>query len=101
MDVWDDTDIQDMGYTTGLDDILIAPADGWSPTKDVRLIKGHTYIVWTWDDHYAKFRVYDITADHVILDWAYQLVAKNPNLKHQKTATGDRLPLSAGKPLQQ
>jgi hypothetical protein len=100
MDVWTDSDIQDMGYTSGLDDITIAPVDGWSPSKDVRLIKGHTYIVWTWDDHYAKFRVYDIKPDHVLLDWAYQLVIGNPNLKHQKTATGDRLPLNPGKPLQ-
>ncbi len=99
MDVWQDSDIQDMGYTKGLDDIVVAPVEGWSPTKDAMLIKGHTYVVWTWDDHYAKFRVIDIMSDHAIVDWSYQLVVGNPNLKHQQTPTADRLPLSAGKPL--
>ncbi len=100
MDVWKDTDIQDMGYTNNFDEITYAPDQGWSPTKDAMLIKGHTYVVWTWDDHYAKFRVTDIASDHVTIDWAYQIVVGNPNLKHQKTPTGDRLPLSAGKLLQ-
>lgn len=100
MDVWKDSDIQDMGYTRSLDDIVMAPVEGWSPTKDVLLIKGHSYVVWTWDDHYAKFRVVDITTDHVVIDWAYQLVVGNPNLKHQQTPSGGRLPLTAGKSLQ-
>ena len=54
--VWDDSDIQDMGYTNSLDDISFAPALGWTPSKMVEAIVGHTYIIWTWDDHYAKIR---------------------------------------------
>ena len=81
MNVRDDTDIQDMGPTHSLLDITVAPADGWSATHDVRLGVGHTYVVWTWDDHYAKFRVTSLASGRVVLDWAYQLKAANPLLK--------------------
>ncbi len=57
--VWDDSDIQDMGYTSSLDDISYAPAQGWAPSKTAEAVIGHTYIIWTWDDHYAKIRVRD------------------------------------------
>jgi hypothetical protein len=78
---YDDTDIQDAGFTTSLMEVGAAPTSGWSPTHDVQLVEGHTYIVWTWDDHYAKFRVTDISPDHLIFDWAYQLQASNTMLK--------------------
>jgi hypothetical protein len=71
--VRDDTDIQDMGPTASLLEIGVAPADGWSDTHDARLIVGHTYVVWTWDDHYAKFRVTSLSPGRVVFDWAYQL----------------------------
>jgi hypothetical protein len=79
--VWTDSDIQDIGYTTSLYDITDAPTKGWSPTKDAQAIPGHTYIVWTWDDHYAKVRVNSITPAHVDFDWAYQLQSGNTRLK--------------------
>ncbi len=90
MDVWSDTDIQDMGYTRTLDDIAYAPADGWTLTKSVMLIKGHTYVVWTNDDHYAKFRVVSLFADHVVVDWAYQTLKAAPELRHRPTPSGPR-----------
>jgi len=94
MNVWDDSDIQDMGYTTSLDEIRVAPAHGWSPTKDVRLIAGHTYVVWTWDDHYAKFRVLSLTPQRVVFDWAYQLQERNPYLKRSNDSPSVRAPLN-------
>lgn len=81
MNVWEDSDIQDMGYTSSLYEINYAPENGWSPTKDVRLIVGHTYVVWTFDNHYAKFRVTVLSPTRVVFDWAYQLQAGNPRLK--------------------
>ncbi len=81
MNVRDDTDIQDMGPTNSLLEITIAPDSSWSATHDVRLYAGHTYVVWTWDDHYAKFRVTNISPGRVVFDWAYQLQQSNPMLK--------------------
>lgn len=84
MDVWDDSDIQDMGFTSSLDDIREAPNGGWAPTKDVRLIVGHTYVVWTWDNHYAKFLVTSLSPQRAVFDWAFQLQEGNPFLKHSQ-----------------
>ncbi len=75
------TDIQDAGFSTSLDAVDFAPNDGWSPTGSVELIPGHCYIVWTRDDHYAKFRVTSLTSTVVWFDWAYQTAAGNPELK--------------------
>jgi hypothetical protein len=91
LDVWNDTDIQDMGYTQSLYEIAIAPDGGWSPSKSVEAIPGHTYVVWTWDDHYAKVRVREVTTSRVTFDWAYQLVKSNPELKRQLGPNGNRL----------
>ncbi len=85
MNVSTDTDIQDMGPTASLSDIRIAPAGGWSPDHSVTLHPGHTYIVWTWDDHYAKFRVTALSSGRVVFDWAYQLQRANPLMKRAAT----------------
>src|SRR5439155_1027532 len=69
LDVWTDSDIQDMGYTTSLSDIGAAPTSGWSPTRDSRVITGHTYVVWTWDNHFAKIRINAVSAARVDFDW--------------------------------
>ena len=89
MNVYTDTDIQDLGYTNSLLDIKVAPASGWSPTHDVRLFAGHTYVVWTHDDHYAKFRVTSLSPSRVVFDWAYQLQESNPMLKRVPGQSGD------------
>jgi hypothetical protein len=81
MNVRTDSDIQDMGLTSSIVDVREAPASGWSTTHDVLLAAGHTYVVWTWDDHYAKFRVTSLSSGRVVFDWAYQLVESNPLLK--------------------
>jgi hypothetical protein len=81
MDVWDNADIKDMGMTSSFDDITIAPMSGWSTTKDVLLAVGKTCVVWTYDDHYAKFRVVSLSPSRIVFDWSYQLQKGNPNLK--------------------
>lgn len=74
-------DIQDMGPTRDLYDVPVAPSTGWSPTQDVVLRGGYTYVVWTEDNYYAKFRVRSIAPDNVVFDFAYQLQQGNPLLK--------------------
>ncbi len=85
--VWTDTDIQDMGYTRDLDEISVAPSEGWSPTKDAHIIAGHTYVIRTWDNRYAKVRVTDIRPAAVRFDWAYQTAPGNPELIAPRLAT--------------
>ena len=79
--VYDDTDIQDMGATNDIYDIPYAPLNGWNPNKEEIAIVGHTYVIWTWDNHFAKIRVKNITADRIVFDWAFQLVEGEPQLK--------------------
>lgn len=91
-----DTDIQDFGYTDSLDDIDYAPEKGWSPLGYVEAIVGHSYIVWTADNHYAKIRITAVSASFVEFDWAYQVSEGNPELKPhletpEKTALLQRL----------
>jgi hypothetical protein len=93
LNVWEDTRIQDMGYTSSIAEIAYAPPAGWSPTGDVRLIPGHTYVLRTWDNHYAKVRVISLSDTRVIFDWAYQLQMGNPRLK-QPATRGPLLPSS-------
>lgn len=85
MVVANDTDIEDMGPTGSLLDVKVAPASGWSTTHDATLRVGHTYVVWTWDDHYAKFRVTSLSSGRVVIDWAYQLQQSTPLLKRGVT----------------
>lgn len=94
MNVWDDTDIKDMGVTNSLYEITKAPTSGWSTTKDVILRVGRTYVVWTNDDHYAKFRVVSISSTRAVFDWSYQLQKGNPYLK--RNVVNGRLELKFG-----
>lgn len=88
-----DTDIQDAGWASTLDAVDFAPAAGWSPTGSVELVPGHCYVVWTRDSNFAKFRVTALSAGNVSLDWAYQLVPDNPELKVTRPPSdGDRIP---------
>ncbi len=85
-------DIQDLGWTDSMDDVSWSPTDGWSVSPDgVELIKGHTYVVWTWDSYFAKFRVVGITESTpgspsgARVDWAYQIDQDNPELRNGYT----------------
>ena len=90
LDVWQDTDIQDMGYTNSLHDIAFAPSAGYSPSKSAEAIPGHTYVLWTWDNHYAKVRVKEVTTSRVTFDWAYQVAQAIPELKREVGTGGTR-----------
>ncbi|MEW5843399.1 MAG: hypothetical protein AB1775_09060 [Bacteroidota bacterium] len=87
LDVWKDSEIQDMGQTTDIYDVSTAPTGGWVPLqtgdniKYTKAIVGHTYVIWTNDNHYAKVRISSITSDRMIFDWAYQTVEGNRELK--------------------
>jgi hypothetical protein len=85
LDVWDDTDIQDMGPTNDIWDIAFAPTTGWSEYKDAPALIGHTYVIWTWDNHFAKIRIKSLTRDRVVFDWAYQMIEGERMLKGAKT----------------
>ncbi len=78
-----DTDIQDMGFTDDLDEINYSPVDGWSYLGWVEVILGHTYIIWTDDNHFAKVRItaIDEATNSAVFDWAYQVDWGNPELK--------------------
>ncbi|MCK4395904.1 hypothetical protein KAW96_04830 [candidate division WOR-3 bacterium] len=80
MNCADGTDIQDFGYTDDLDDINYAPEQGWSYLGWVELIVGHGYIVWTRDDHFAKFRIIELGNGWCKFDWAYQVDKGNREL---------------------
>ncbi len=87
LNVWEDTDIQDMGPTYDIYDITEAPLNGWveqfpgANIKYVRAYPGHTYVIWTWDNHFAKIRIKNIDFNHLIFDWAYQTAEGNIELK--------------------
>lgn len=87
INVWEDEDIQDMGATKDIWDISTAPVSGWVPKqtgenyKYVEAKIGHTYVIWTWDNHYAKVRISNIVNGRMVFDWAYQLVEGNRELK--------------------
>ncbi|MCF8262202.1 MAG: hypothetical protein K9J12_15620 [Melioribacteraceae bacterium] len=87
LNVWDDTDIQDVGSTQDIYDVTVAPVSGYVPliegdnVKYVEAIPGHTYVVWTWDNHFAKIRIARITSERVVFDWAYQLIEGEIELK--------------------
>lgn len=75
------TDIQDFGYTDDLDDVNWSPSEGWSSIGWVEVIPGHSYIIWTRDDHYAKLRVSGSTYSYgIVFDWAYQVDEGNQEL---------------------
>jgi hypothetical protein len=77
----DQTDMQDFGYTNNLNDVDYSPEKGWSTLGWMEVITGHTYIVWTADDNYAKLRVTQIPDNtRLTFDWAYQIDPGNREL---------------------
>jgi hypothetical protein len=78
------TDLQDGGFVD-FDGIDWAPGyeDGWSAQGWVEAIPGHTYIVWTRDDHYAKLFVSESTEEVLVFDWGYQVSEGNQELEER------------------
>jgi hypothetical protein len=81
LEVWSNADIQDMGYTSSLDEISSSPTEGWAPSGTAEAIAGHTYVILTADSNYAKVRAVGVDDQHLIFDWAYQTAVGNPELK--------------------
>lgn len=85
-----------MGSTKDIWDISYAPTSGWVPlyqgenVKYVEAKVGNTYVIWTWDNHYAKIRISNITPERMVFDWAYQLVEGNRELKTGRLNTNNR-----------
>jgi hypothetical protein len=98
INVFADSEIQDMGLTNDIYDILYAPVGGWVPllegdnVKYTEVFIGHTYVISTWDNHYAKIRVKEITTERMVFDWAYQLVEGERQMKSNPTS-GKRISL--------
>jgi hypothetical protein len=98
LNVWADTDIQNMGRTNSIYEVSYAPIDGWvsiypnDNVKYVEAIQGNTYIIWTHDNHFAKIRISNIYNDHVEFDWAYQTASGNVELKTNRGMSERKLP---------
>ena len=73
------TEMQDMGYHEGFDEVDVSPFLGFT-TEFVELIEGHVYIFYTPDGNYAKIHVAAISDNSVTFDWAYQIDPDNPEL---------------------
>ncbi len=74
--------IQDVGNTFYFNQFIgYAPTEGWSELGYVELIEGHSYVIFTYDYHYALMSVKSINpSGSVTFDWAYQTDADNPEL---------------------
>jgi hypothetical protein len=84
-----DVNIQDFGYTSSFDDVSYAPDTGWSQLGYVEIILGHTYVIWTADNHFAKMRAVSFNGSgSITFEWAWQNDAGNPEL-----APGIRKPM--------
>ncbi|MCP4684303.1 MAG: hypothetical protein GY867_02545 [bacterium] len=92
-----DTDIQDMGFTNDFDGIGWSPEFGWSELGYVEIVLGHTYVIWTADNHFAKMRALSFNTgvgglNSVTFEWAYQTDQGNLELApsvDQKPEHGD------------
>ena len=69
------------GKHNDFDEVGWAPSDGWSDNGWLEIIQGHTYIVWTRDNHFAKMRVMSINSNSISFEWAFQTDEGKPELK--------------------
>ena len=77
------TYIQDMGETNDLSDINWAPDEGWIEGS-VRAYTGHSYVIWTQDNHFAEIRIERMTDEYMLFDVAYQTDPGNHELSIDK-----------------
>ncbi len=80
------TYIQDLGETEDLTDINWAPEDGWTQGR-VQAFSGHSYVIWTQDNHFAQIRILSITDEYMLFDVAYQTDPGNHELSISKSKT--------------
>lgn len=80
----DGSRIQDMGYTQDFDEITFAPESGWLTQGYCEATIGHTYVILTRDNHYAKVRAITFSPNptyNMGFDWGYQVDPGNRELK--------------------
>ncbi|MFC1556846.1 hypothetical protein ACFL5L_02550 [candidate division KSB1 bacterium] len=79
----EDTDIALFGVTSYLSDVdYIDPEQyEWAEEGYFFLAEDYSYVVWTWDNHFAAIRVLEVYPDRAVLAWAYQIEEGNPQLK--------------------
>ncbi|MFC1564021.1 hypothetical protein ACFL6G_03740 [candidate division KSB1 bacterium] len=92
----DDTDIALIGRTYDLSDVDYADPDeiDWDEEGFLPLYEDHSYVIWTYDNHFATIRVREVYGDRIRFDWAYQTDPGNPQLKvsgEMKTDTERKL----------
>lgn len=75
-----DTDLLAWGRVSSLDEVDVAPERGWVAGGSMVVAQSHAYLVWTWDNHFAKVLVTRVGPDNLTLDWAYQVDQGNPQL---------------------
>jgi len=80
--VHSNSDIKDMGPTYNIYDSTFAPVSGWSITKDAVALVNHTYVIWTYDNHFAKMRIKSIVGNRIVFDWTYQTLAGEKSLRN-------------------
>ena len=76
-----DTDLLIYGPTSSITDVDYAPETGWLSGGSVELYEGYSYLVWTWDNHFAQVRITCLCGDYIRFDWAYQTDEGNPELR--------------------
>ncbi len=65
----DDTDIQDLGVSTGVSENLRVRKDGWATGRTVRVQPGHQYAVWRWNGDVICLYVQEVGEGAVVFDW--------------------------------
>jgi hypothetical protein len=65
----DDTDVQDLGVSTGVSEDLRVRKDGWATGKSARLQAGHQYAIWRWNGDVVRLYVQEIVDGAVVFDW--------------------------------
>jgi hypothetical protein len=82
LDIYDNAYIIDMGATESLYDIEFAPDPKLFPGElYAEAIPGHTYVIWTGDNHFGKVRVKSIVYNRMVFDWTFQTIQGEPMLK--------------------
>jgi hypothetical protein len=74
--------IQDVGNSFYFTEFIgYAPTDGWSDLGYVEILENHSYVIYTYDFHYALLTVRSFNVDgSVTFDWAYQTAPDNREL---------------------
>jgi len=75
-----DTDVLYWGRVESLDEIDIAPETGWVAGGSLAIAQSNAYLVWTWDNRFAKILVTRVSDSSITFDWAYQTDEGNPEL---------------------